>query len=128
MPSILRLQGSAFYLSGVALVLYGWPMIGILLESYGFFLLFRGFIPTVLGFMRRVPGFGNILDLPGLKSVSQQPERRVDACALSLMQFCHAWSCPEHTALGVLQGFRFHTHVMQVINYVAPAQSAGLPY
>ena len=66
------LQGSAFYLSGVVLVLWGWPVIGILLESYGFFLLFRGFIPTVLGFMRRIPGLGSVLDLPGLKSVSPE--------------------------------------------------------
>ena len=63
-------QGSGFYLAGVLLVLWGWSVVGILLESYGFFVLFSGFFPTVLGFLRRLPGFGPVLDLPIFKVVS----------------------------------------------------------
>lgn len=105
------LQGSAFYMSGVVLVLWGWPVVGILLESYGFFLLFRGFIPTVLGFMRRIPGLGSVLDLPGLKSVSLLCSLPSVSSRAWLVQFdCRPACCT------------------QVINWVAPAQSAGLPY
>ncbi len=64
------MQGSAFFLSGVFLVVIGWAVIGTILETYGFWLLFRGFFPAVLGFLRRLPMMGAVLDAPGLKSVS----------------------------------------------------------
>jgi hypothetical protein len=63
------LQGSGFFLTGVCLVIYGWAVIGMLLETYGFWLLFSGFFPTVLGFLRRLPFLGSVLDLPVLKTV-----------------------------------------------------------
>lgn len=47
----------------------GWAIIGTVLETYGFWLLFRGFFPTVLGFLRRLPMMGAFLDAPGIKSV-----------------------------------------------------------
>ena len=34
-------QGSAFFLSGFALVVFGWAIIGMLVQTYGFVLLFR---------------------------------------------------------------------------------------
>jgi hypothetical protein len=34
-------KGTAFFFSGLALVLYGWALFGMLIESYGFVLLFR---------------------------------------------------------------------------------------
>ncbi|KAK9843179.1 hypothetical protein WJX74_008133 [Apatococcus lobatus] len=64
-----NLKGTAFFLSGVVLVVIGWAIIGTILETYGFWLLFRGFFPTVLGFLRRLPMMGAVLDAPGLKSV-----------------------------------------------------------
>ena len=42
------LQGSAFYLGGCGLVVYGWTVVGLVLEAYGFWLLFCEFFPTVL--------------------------------------------------------------------------------
>jgi len=57
-------------MTGVLLVLIGWTWIGFIVETYGFWLLFKGFIPTALTFFRRVPILGKILDLPILKSVS----------------------------------------------------------
>ena len=65
-------QGSIFFLSGVALVVWGWAIIGMIVETYGFWCLFAGFIPTALSFLRRIPVFGRILDLPVFKKV--QPE------------------------------------------------------
>jgi hypothetical protein len=62
-------QGSAFYLGGSALVIWGWAIIGLCLEAYGFFLLFCEFFPTALQFFRRVPMLGKLLDLPVVKMV-----------------------------------------------------------
>ena len=62
-------QGTALFLVGVFLVLMGWTWLGFIVETYGFWLLFKGFIPTVLTFFRRIPILGKILDLPILKSV-----------------------------------------------------------
>lgn len=60
-------KGSVFYLGGCAVVVYGWTVVGLLLEAYGFWLLFCEFFPTVLQFLRRVPVLSKILDLPILK-------------------------------------------------------------
>ncbi|GAA6225562.1 vesicle transport protein GOT1A [Lates japonicus] len=46
-----KFRGSFFFLGGVSLVLCRWPIIGMLVESYGFVLLFRSFFPMVLGFV-----------------------------------------------------------------------------
>jgi hypothetical protein len=42
-------------------------MIGMAVEAYGFWLLFAGFFPTALAFLRRVPGLGVVLDAPIVK-------------------------------------------------------------
>ncbi|GFR47756.1 hypothetical protein Agub_g9521 [Astrephomene gubernaculifera] len=62
-------KGSAFYLGGCAVVVYGWTVIGLVLEAYGFWCLFCEFFPTVLQFLRRVPVLSKVLDLPILKLV-----------------------------------------------------------
>lgn len=36
-----KMKATSFFLGGVFVVLIGWPIIGVLLEIYGFFLLFR---------------------------------------------------------------------------------------
>ncbi|XP_026200446.1 vesicle transport protein GOT1A [Anabas testudineus] len=46
-----KFRGSFFFLGGVSLVLLRWPIIGMVVESYGFMLLFRSFFPMALGFM-----------------------------------------------------------------------------
>ncbi|MBN3311745.1 GOT1B protein, partial [Atractosteus spatula] len=63
------MKATGFFLGGVLVVLIGWPMIGMILEIYGFFLLFRGFFPVVIGFIRRVPILGSLLNLPGISGV-----------------------------------------------------------
>ena len=68
--SSLPLQGSAFFLGGLLLVLVKWAIVGVFVETYGFWLLFSGFFPTALGFLRRLPVLGTVLDMPGLKMVS----------------------------------------------------------
>ena len=55
--------------------MWGWAVVGMLVETYGFWLLFAGFFPTVLSFLRRIPVLGRALDLPMLKSVRPAFER-----------------------------------------------------
>jgi len=64
-----KLRGSGFFLGGILIVLLGWPVIGMCIEIYGFVLLFKGFFPVVINFLRRVPVLGNILMLPGINIV-----------------------------------------------------------
>uniref|UniRef100_A0A3B4YVQ8 Golgi transport 1A n=1 Tax=Seriola lalandi dorsalis TaxID=1841481 RepID=A0A3B4YVQ8_SERLL len=45
-----KFRGSFFFLGGVSLVLCRWPIIGMLVESYGFVLLFS-FFPMALAFV-----------------------------------------------------------------------------
>ncbi|KAI9519773.1 golgi transport 1B [Dissostichus eleginoides] len=65
-----KVKATSFFLGGVLVVLIGWPIIGVVLEIYGFFLLFRGFFPVAVGFIRRVPVLGSLLSLPGISRVS----------------------------------------------------------
>ncbi|KAG9280155.1 vesicle transport protein GOT1B-like isoform X1 [Astyanax mexicanus] len=59
-----KIKATSFFLGGVFVVLIGWPIVGLVLEFYGFFLLFRGFFPVVIGFIRRIPVLGYLLNLP----------------------------------------------------------------
>ncbi|PIK45702.1 Vesicle transport protein GOT1B [Apostichopus japonicus] len=61
-----KIKATVFFFGGIIVVLVGWPMVGMLVETYGFFLLFRGFFPVAINFLRRVPVIGTILNLPGI--------------------------------------------------------------
>mmetsp|Transcript_15861 Transcript_15861/g.44356 ORF Transcript_15861/g.44356 Transcript_15861/m.44356 type:complete len:140 (+) Transcript_15861:419-838(+) len=62
-------KGSGFFLGGAILVIIGWPMIGMILEGYGFIVLFSGFFPTVIMFLKKIPGASVLLDNPAFKSI-----------------------------------------------------------
>jgi hypothetical protein len=51
-------------------VVIGWTIIGLLVEAYGFWLLFCEFLPVVLQYSKQIPVLGKALDVPWLKSVS----------------------------------------------------------
>jgi hypothetical protein len=76
---LVHLQGSVCFLFGFVLVVWGWAIIGFVVETYGFFLLFRGFFPTVLSFLRSVPFLGRLLDAPALKTVGCSSSFQPDA-------------------------------------------------
>mmetsp|Transcript_2774 Transcript_2774/g.4884 ORF Transcript_2774/g.4884 Transcript_2774/m.4884 type:complete len:138 (-) Transcript_2774:2262-2675(-) len=59
-----RWKGSACFFSGITLVLIGWPIIGTLVEAFGFVNLFGDFFPIVISFLRTLPVIGNILEHP----------------------------------------------------------------
>ena len=84
-----RLKGTACFLGGIFILLLGWPVIGIILEVYGFVTLFGGFMPMVrhfhwimhciklynllfiqaINFLRCVPVVSTLLALPGISGV-----------------------------------------------------------
>ncbi|KAK6629421.1 golgi transport 1B [Polyplax serrata] len=64
-----KTKASMAFFGGTLLVLLGWPIVGMVLESYGFFLLFSGFFPAAVNFLRRVPLLGTVLNLPGISMV-----------------------------------------------------------
>lgn len=64
-----KAKGSAFFFSGMALVLIGRPVIGMVIEIFGFVNLFGDFFPVVISFLRRMPVVGNVLNMPGFKFV-----------------------------------------------------------
>jgi len=71
-----KIKGTTFFFVGIATVFLGWPLIGMILELYGSVLLFGGFIPVAINFLRRLPGLNIILNLPGISSVIDKLEGR----------------------------------------------------
>ncbi|KAK3102704.1 hypothetical protein FSP39_013311 [Pinctada imbricata] len=67
-----KVKATGFFVGGMLIVLIGFPVIGMCVEIYGFFLLFSGFFPVVINFLRRVPVIGSILMLPGIRSVADK--------------------------------------------------------
>nr|XP_048682287.1 vesicle transport protein GOT1A-like isoform X2 [Caretta caretta] len=63
-----KLKGTSFFLGGILIVLLRWPLLGMLLETYGFITLFRNFFPVIFGFLGAL---GNIPLLS--KNVSFSP-------------------------------------------------------
>jgi len=64
------LKGTFAFFGGIIIVLVvGWPLIGMLVEFYGFFVLFSGFLPVIISFIRRVPIVGSLLNLPLIRLI-----------------------------------------------------------
>jgi len=59
-----KARGSAAFFGGILIVLLGWPLVGMVVELYGFVVLFSGFFPVVINFLRRIPVIGSFLNLP----------------------------------------------------------------
>ncbi|KAH7710589.1 Protein F41C3.4 [Aphelenchoides avenae] len=62
-----KAKGSALFFGGIFLVLLGWAVVGMVLEIWGFILLFGGFLPSAVNVLRSMPVVGNILLLPGIR-------------------------------------------------------------
>ncbi|KAL8593769.1 golgi transport 1B [Nucella lapillus] len=67
-----KVKATGFFAGGILIVLIGWPVVGMVLEMYGFFLLFSGFFPVAVNFLRRLPVVGTLLNLPGIRSLADR--------------------------------------------------------
>ncbi|XP_053102353.1 vesicle transport protein GOT1A [Hemicordylus capensis] len=61
-----KLMGTSFFLGGILIVLLKWPILGMLLETYGFINLFRNFFPIAFGFL------GSLVNIPFLSKLFQK--------------------------------------------------------
>ncbi|WKX94289.1 hypothetical protein Q1695_011499 [Nippostrongylus brasiliensis] len=64
---IRKLKGSVLFFGGIFIVLFGWPLVGIILEFWGFIVLFGGFLPGIVNLLRSIPGVNTITYLPGIR-------------------------------------------------------------
>ena len=106
-----------FFLSGVGLVVWGWAIVGMIVETYGFWCLFAGFIPTALSFLRRIPVFGRVLDVPVFKTVQSRLTASWYICRAAILQA----ACVGEDAIEGLQWL--NPNAVQVLNKIAPAQT-----
>uniref|UniRef100_A0A668A3G7 Golgi transport 1Ba n=1 Tax=Myripristis murdjan TaxID=586833 RepID=A0A668A3G7_9TELE len=100
-----KIKATSFFLGGVFVVLIGWPIIGVLLEIYGFFLLFRGFFPVVIGFIRRIPVLGSILNLPFISAYVDKVGESNTMGHQSLVPqetVTTGWSRPGHSQMSLI--------------------------
>ncbi|CAN6225932.1 unnamed protein product, partial [Urochloa humidicola] len=71
-------KGSISFGFGFFLVLIGWPALGMMVESYGFIMLFSGFWPTAAVYLQKSPSFGWIFHHPFVTSlITRYRGRRV---------------------------------------------------
>uniref|UniRef100_A0A1A9Z1V4 Vesicle transport protein GOT1B n=1 Tax=Glossina pallidipes TaxID=7398 RepID=A0A1A9Z1V4_GLOPL len=75
-----KFKGTSAFFGGIFVVLMGYPLIGMIIESYGFFALFSGFFPVAIGFLSRVPILGSLISRPFMqrfKSVLPQIKKNI---------------------------------------------------
>uniref|UniRef100_A0A7C8ZPC1 Vesicle transport protein n=1 Tax=Opuntia streptacantha TaxID=393608 RepID=A0A7C8ZPC1_OPUST len=65
-------KGTISFGAGFFFVIIGWPILGMILESYGFIVLFSGFWPTLVVFLQRIPGVGWVLQQPFFRSLIER--------------------------------------------------------
>merc|ERR1711879_729374 len=59
-----RLKGSVCFFGGIVFVLIKWPILGLLVEVFGFVNLFGNSFPWLLVILRNVPVLGTLHSLP----------------------------------------------------------------
>ncbi|KAL6349305.1 hypothetical protein AAG906_033961 [Vitis piasezkii] len=61
-------KGTISFSVGFFFVIIGWPILGMMLEAYGFIVLFSGFWPTLAVFLQKIPFLGWVFQQPFVRS------------------------------------------------------------
>ncbi|KAE9013709.1 hypothetical protein PR003_g14530 [Phytophthora rubi] len=64
-----RWRGIVCFLGGILLVMLRYPVLGMLIQSFGFLNLFGSFFPVAVAFLRQTPVIGNVLNLPVISEI-----------------------------------------------------------
>jgi len=56
-----KIKASVAFFGGISVVLLGWPLLGMLIETYGFVLLFRYVVPVFKHHVSVIPEYHKIL-------------------------------------------------------------------
>ncbi|OAF68428.1 Golgi transport protein 1 [Intoshia linei] len=67
-----KIKATTSFFSGILILLLGWPLIGMIVECYGFVMLFSGFLPIGISFLRRIPILSFVFHLPGINKVTRK--------------------------------------------------------
>ncbi|QHN92767.1 uncharacterized protein DS421_17g586760 [Arachis hypogaea] len=62
-------KGSISFGIGFLILIMGWPILGMIIEAYGFIVLFSGFWPTLAVFLQKIPILGWLFQQPYVRSV-----------------------------------------------------------
>eukprot|EP00045_Choanoeca_perplexa_P003407 m.30983 g.30983 ORF g.30983 m.30983 type:complete len:141 (-) comp12023_c0_seq2:2-424(-) len=65
-----KMKGSSFFFSGILMVLWISPFLGMLLELVGLYYLFGAFLPTIINFLRTIPGINVIFYIPFVRQAA----------------------------------------------------------
>ncbi|KAG4906598.1 hypothetical protein JHK85_056053 [Glycine max] len=62
-------KGTISFGIGFFILILGWPILGMIVESYGFIVLFSGFWPTLAVFLQKIPVLGWLFQQPFVRSL-----------------------------------------------------------
>lgn len=62
-----RMRGNIAFFGGVLLVMFRWPIIGMICQCYGLIYLFGQFFPIAANAMREMPVVGSIFRMPSVE-------------------------------------------------------------
>ncbi|TKR76733.1 hypothetical protein L596_017834 [Steinernema carpocapsae] len=69
-----KTRGSSLFFGGIFVCLYGYPLVGIPIEAWGFFVLFGGFLRTILTLVCHIPFVGPLAKLISYYTGASDPE------------------------------------------------------
>ncbi|PNY01941.1 vesicle transport protein GOT1B-like, partial [Trifolium pratense] len=61
-------NGTISFGIGFFILILGWPILGMIIEAYGFIVLFSGFWPTLAVFLQKIPVLGWVIQQPYIRS------------------------------------------------------------
>uniref|UniRef100_A0A7S2Y0Z8 Vesicle transport protein n=1 Tax=Fibrocapsa japonica TaxID=94617 RepID=A0A7S2Y0Z8_9STRA len=67
-----RIAGTVVFFLGIVLVFIGWPIIGMILQGFGFINLFAPFFPMLIKTLSATPIIGDIMNLPIISSLTNR--------------------------------------------------------